>query len=150
MKSETSIQIELWKLIEAYRLPGVIIYHVPNGEKRHIRTARRLKEMGVTPGVLDLPYIANGRAGYLELKKGDGALSKPQLDFIAQCAGQGVRVDVAYSVIEAAQILQSRGVLDPTIKFTVSDDPGDRRARGRTVRDKTVRPTHAEGTAALA
>ena len=149
MKSEINIQRELWKLIQAYRVPGVIIYHVPNGEKRDIRTAVRLKEMGVTPGVLDLPYIVNGRPGFLELKKEDGRPSKDQLDFMVACANQRVDCDVAYSVIQACLMLQSRGVLDPSIKFKLSDDPGDRAGAGRTVRRRAVRPTSEAGRVPL-
>lgn len=145
MKSETAIHIQLWKLIETYRLPGVLVFHVPNGEWRDIRTARRLKEMGVTPGVPDLCYHAEGRTGYLELKKEDGHLSNDQLDFIALAAQQNVSVDIAFSVIEGAILLQQRGVLDPTQKFKITDDPtSDRRAHGRTVRKRAVRPIQAE------
>jgi hypothetical protein len=151
VKSETNIQIELWKLIKAYRLPHVLIWHVPNGEKRSPRTAKRLKEMGVTPGVPDFGFIAGLRGpGFLELKKEDGRLSEEQLDFVATAARYGVAVDVAHSVIEGAIILQQRGVLDPTIKFTVLDDPpSDRGARGRTARAKTVRPSNTERAGAL-
>lgn len=141
MKSETDIQRELWKLIEAYRMPGVIIYHVPNGEKRDIRTAVRLKEIGVVPGVPDLPYIVNGTPGFLELKREDGTVSIDQSKFMFDASCQGVRVDIAWSVIEGAQILQAVGVLDPSIKFTSDESTAIRRAQGRTVRRRAVRPT---------
>ena len=144
MKSETSIQADLFKIIVAHKLPGVLVWHTPNGEKRDPRTARRLKQMGVLPGVPDIGFIAEQRTGFLELKRADGHLSDDQLDFIATCANHGVRVHVAYSVIEGAQILQQVGVLDPTIKFTVSQPQVGRGARGRTARQKAVRSSNTE------
>ena len=114
---ETKIQIELWKVIEAYRMPGVRIWHVPNGERRDIKTAKRLKEMGVVPGVPDFHYFARRKFGVLELKKPGGKLSKDQIRFMDDADAQGFRCDVAYSVIEAARILQAVGIIDPSIKF---------------------------------
>lgn len=150
MKSETNIQRELWKLIEAFRIPGVIIFHIPNGEKRDIRTAVRLKEMGVMPGVPDFIFHVGGVTGYLELKRTDGRRSDSQKAFFVAAWDQKIKVDIAYSEIEGALILQERGVLDPSIKFKLSDDPSAIvRARGRTGRRIPVRPT-SEGTAVSA
>ena len=144
MKSETSIQIELWKLIETYKLPNVLVFHIPNGEKRGIKTAMRLKQMGVLPGVPDFCYIANFRVGFLELKRADGRPSNAQLEFMGEAAWNLILVDVAHSVSEGAQILQKRGVFDPNINF-ISDDPSDRGRAGRTVRKRAVRPTKTTG-----
>jgi hypothetical protein len=121
MKSESTIQRELWKLIEAYKLPGTRIFHVANGEWRSPRTAKRLKEMGVLPGVPDFCFIAENKVGFLEMKTEKGSLSDVQLDFMGAVAFHGVVVDVAHSVIEGARILQQRGVIDPTIRFIESE-----------------------------
>ena len=115
---ETAIQIELWKLIETYQIAGTRIWHVPNGEKRDIKTAKRLKEMGVVPGVLDLHYFARMRFGMIELKKPGGRLSKDQRAFMEDADANLIRYDVAYSVFEAANILQAVGVINMNVKFT--------------------------------
>lgn len=144
MKSEDEIHRELWKLIEAYRLPHVLCWHTPNGQKRGFREQRTAKEMGMLAGVPDLAYVAKFSVGFLELKREDGRLSDDQLDFMSTAGFHGINVDVAYSVIEAAQILQIRGVLDPSITFKTSDESlAIRGARGRTARAKTVRPISA-------
>jgi hypothetical protein len=146
MKSEDSIHCELWKLIENFRLPGVLIWHTPNGQKRGFREQSTAKAMGMLAGVPDLAYVAKFTVGFLELKREDGIISDAQLDFMSKARFQGIDVDVAYSVIGAAKILQARGVIDPSIKFISSDEStAIRRAQGRTAKAKTVRPTSGYG-----
>lgn len=117
---EDTIQMRLWKLIQAYQLPDTKIWHVPNGEKRGARTASKLHAMGVLPGVTDFCYIANCRTGYLELKSLKGVLTAEQRDFAAICMMNLQAYSVARSVLEGALILQTAGVLDPKIKFRES------------------------------
>lgn len=52
-----------------------LMHHIPNGGKRNITTAKRLKLEGVKPGVPDicLPVARKGYHGlYIELKKQKG------------------------------------------------------------------------------
>ena len=77
----------------------VFYFHPANGELRHPRVARQLKNMGVKPGVpdfviLDRPHnqpIGNGIVGVgLELKALDGAKpSEKQMDFMDRMVQRG-------------------------------------------------------------
>lgn len=68
-----------------------LLHAIPNGGKRDIRTAARLKAEGVKPGVPDifLPVSRGGKHGlYIELKRRKGGvISKEQEAWIrALCA----------------------------------------------------------------
>lgn len=54
------------------KFPGVLIYHCPNGEKRSIKTAVRLKKMGVVAGIPDL-FIPAWNL-YIEMKREKGGV----------------------------------------------------------------------------
>jgi hypothetical protein len=62
--------------------PYSMIFAIPNGGKRHITTAARLRREGVRPGVPDLflPFAAGGAHGlFVELKRiNGGAATKHQ------------------------------------------------------------------------
>ena len=61
------------------------IHAIPNGGKRDVRVARKLKAEGVKPGVSDIfvPLIGyGGQHGlYIEMKAGDNDLSVEQKEF---------------------------------------------------------------------
>jgi hypothetical protein len=62
--------------------PDCIVFHPANGEKRAPETARKLKAMGVLPGVFDLVLLAPGpRCFFLEAKSEDGELEPEQESF---------------------------------------------------------------------
>jgi hypothetical protein len=68
------------------------LFAVPNGGHRDIRTAARLKDEGVRPGVPDLlwPLKAYGYVGLaLELKVGNNDTSAHQDDWLAWLSAQG-------------------------------------------------------------
>lgn len=66
--------------------------HFANEGYRTDRYGRRLKEMGLRPGVADL-FIAMQCHGYggawLELKSANGKLSSAQIEFLDDMATQG-------------------------------------------------------------
>lgn len=64
--SEYKVQSAFVKWIR-YQYPNITIFHIPNGEKRDIRTASKLKSMGVLKGVYDL-YIVDYKL-FIEVKK---------------------------------------------------------------------------------
>ena len=81
-----------------------LIYAIPNGEKRHISVAKRLKKEGVLAGVPDL-FIPE-RKLYIEFKrKKGGTLSKQQREVIPKLEAVGYTVLVA------------KGYSDAVIKF---------------------------------
>ena len=81
--------------------PGVILFAIPNGEKREPATAKRLKESGVLAGVPDL-FIADGKPGlFIEMKDARGRLSAAQKEIIPQLKESGYPVVVCHSYEEA-------------------------------------------------
>lgn len=59
--------------------PKAIIYHIPNGEYRDVKTGAKLKRMGVLAGIPDLhiPIAARGyHSLYIEMKTGTGRVEK--------------------------------------------------------------------------
>lgn len=69
-----------------------LMYHVPNGGKRDVRTAVNLKREGVKAGVPDicLPVARGGHHGlYIELKAGKGEATVKQLEWLDGLREQG-------------------------------------------------------------
>lgn len=88
------------------RFPGVLIFAIPNGEKRSLSVAKRLKAEGVTRGVPDL-YVPMWNL-WIEMKrKSGGRLSPEQKQMIDYLKGIGHTVIVGKGAEDAsAQILQ--------------------------------------------
>jgi hypothetical protein len=61
--------------------PGVLAFHVPNGEKRDRRTAEKLKRMGVLAGVPDWLMFPDGVKVAMEFKTDEGEQSPEQQRF---------------------------------------------------------------------
>lgn len=108
---EREIQVKLVKELRKYcRVPW---FAVPNGGKRHIAVATKLKAEGVNPGVPDLVFVIppHGRFAGLELKSEKGVLSEHQMEWRqklqAACAWWGI----AHSFDEAYGILAAWGCL---------------------------------------
>ena len=128
--SEQSIHETVWALFQAFKAPGALIFHVPNGEKRGPRVAAKLARMGVVAGVPDFVCMARGRVCFLELKRAKGRVSTAQAEFCGQAYAHGVTTHVARSVEEAVEFLQNIGVLRADIKFSSGDADAFARAQG--------------------
>lgn len=89
---ESAEQVAFLQWFEA-QFPGVRIFHIPNGGRRHIGTARKMKREGVRSGVPDLYIPAWGLWVEMKRQKG-GALSKDQRDWIDYLTGLGQPVIV--------------------------------------------------------
>lgn len=79
--------------------PQKIIMAIPNGGKRHIGTAMRLKKTGVLSGCPDLliPHASNGFHGFFIEMKAPGKRSKTspaQKTVIAKLLEEGYLVEV--------------------------------------------------------
>lgn len=90
-----------------------LMFSVPNGGARDIRTAVRLKATGVKAGVSDifLPVARHGVHGlFIELKKskehGGGTVSKEQKQWGADVLAEGYGFCVCYGWREAASVLE--------------------------------------------
>jgi hypothetical protein len=86
--------------------------HPASGEKRDIRTAQKLRSMGVQCGWPDLILVApDGRAHFLELKRQGGRLSDEQRAFRLHCAAMGWPFCWTSSIDEALGALEAWGAL---------------------------------------
>lgn len=90
---------------------GVVWWHTPNGGKRNIREAARLKRMGVRAGVSDIIAHHNGECFALELKAPGGRPTESQLEFQSEFREAGGHAVVAEGLDEALCILQAWGLL---------------------------------------
>lgn len=111
---ESQIQISLIAELKIRIRPGVMYFHVPNGEERNKAIAAKLKAMGTLPGVADLIFIwMTDRIHilFLELKRRDKKLSPDQYGFCLKIREAGAIYDMADSVAGAIDILQRHGLL---------------------------------------
>ena len=109
--SESVEQICLfrWAAFEEGKYPELkYIFHVPNGGKRNITTAKRLKAEGVKAGVPDicLPVPRGQYHGlYIELKAGKNTTTENQdrwLEFLKQ---QGYCAAVCYGWEKVSKVI---------------------------------------------
>ena len=90
-----------WQQWAEHQYPGLELMHaIPNGGKRDLVTAARLKAEGVKSGVPDifLPVPKGGKAGmYIELKRRNGGRASPeQLYWLDALARQGYHCMLCY------------------------------------------------------
>jgi hypothetical protein len=82
------------------------IYHVPNGGKRSITVARKLKRAGVRPGIFDISCDTarkTWRGFRYELKFGRNKLTDEQRDvWLPYYEAEGYQTGVFYTWVEAA------------------------------------------------
>lgn len=99
--------IQWWELqCGKYKLPSVALFAIPNGAKRNIVTAVKLKAEGVKKGVADLFLCApsNEYHGFfIELKAGKNGLSKEQKDFAEYAKSQGYKCETFWDWQLAAE-----------------------------------------------
>jgi len=83
------------------KFPEVVVFAIPNGDKRSISVAKRLKAEGVTPGVPDL-FIPDWNL-WIEMKKQKGGkLSAAQKNMIEHLKRIGHTVIVGYGAEDAS------------------------------------------------
>lgn len=89
--------------VEKFR--DLILFAIPNGGKRGIKTAVKLKKEGVYPGTPDIQILLpNGKTVFIEMKKQEGGkLSSKQLEFINKSQSLGHTVIVANGCNDASK-----------------------------------------------
>lgn len=109
--SEHNEQVALfhWAKLTQTQIPELAwLYAIPNGGKRHIRVAQKLKAEGVKPGVwdIDLP-IPRGKYNGLkiEMKWGRNKLTENQVKWGKFYRQTGFRTAVCYSWMEAKYVI---------------------------------------------
>jgi hypothetical protein len=123
-KEVWSLHIPLVTMLRWCLRPNVIFRHVPNGEHRDLRTAQKLKAMGVLPGSADLEFHwcemeddrKVRRMLHLELKVANRPQSDAQIEFALAMELLGDEYHVARSIDEAIKILGERGLLRPDVE----------------------------------
>lgn len=99
-----------WVFYNKSKYPELnIIYAIPNGGKRNIGTARKLKAEGVKSGIPDihLPVARNNYIGlWIEMKFAKNKLTENQKKVICQLENNGHKVVVCYGWFEASQRIE--------------------------------------------
>jgi hypothetical protein len=111
---EHELQIALMQHVRFRGRPGLICFHVPNGELRDKRTAAKLKAMGTLPGVSDLVFVWNDgrlRNLYLELKVGSNKMTDAQRMFAECVVNAGGYHQCASTIDDALAILSLYRIL---------------------------------------
>ena len=120
---ESRLHFDIVRILNDHAKPGWIHFHVPNGERREIKTGARLKKMGVRRGVPDLVLFSpSGKIHLLELKRNGENLSPSQEEFRGWAIRTGVPFVTAHSFTEALVALDTWGVL--RIKIAPPDEQG--------------------------
>lgn len=109
-ESQEQIYLFQWAELNRRRMPELgLLFHVPNGGKRSMATARRLKAEGVKAGVPDLclPVARGGWHGlFIELKRaGGGRATEQQREWIGALEKEGYRAVVCHGWEAAAEEL---------------------------------------------
>lgn len=109
-----------WAALHRATYPELgLLFAIPNGGKRHIGTARKLKAEGVKAGVPDL-FLPAPRAQYhglfLELKRKGGVITVEQRSWLTYLAEQGYATSVCYGWRAAIEIIEMYLQLTPTAK----------------------------------
>lgn len=110
-RDEAAFQVAVACLLRKEAKPGVIWFHVPNGEFRDLATARKLKDMGVRPGVADFLVFSAEVSLALELKTPRGVLSENQKGFRDAWRDQGRAYEIARNLDEVRAILEIAGFI---------------------------------------
>lgn len=135
--SEAELQQHIVKLLEAYARPEIEWHHVPNGEERHPRTARRLRLMGVQRGVADLMFTIDGRAIAVELKTEIGTQSGAQYEWQERFERAGGAYFIAHGLDEALGVLNGIGAFRAKIINTAATFDGREVRKGERVASRS-------------
>jgi len=97
------------KLCDYLTYKGLLYFAIPNGEKRHLGTAMKLKRTGVKAGVPDIfiPMPNNGYHGlFIELKRcKGGTVSLTQRQWIEALKVQGYCAKVCKGAEDAIKLV---------------------------------------------
>ena len=104
-QSEHEIQVACVEWFR-YQYPKSIIYSIPNGGKRNVIVAQKLKAEGVLAGVPDLHIpISNGSYNglYIELKAGKNKPTDNKITIMEKLQNEGYKCVVCWSLDEFMQ-----------------------------------------------
>lgn len=111
LESKEQVTLFNWAGYQSGRMPELkLLHHIPNGGKRDINTAKRLKAEGVKAGVPDicLPVSRGKYHGlYIELKAGKNKPTKLQKEWLNALNDQDYLALVCYGWKHAAEIIEA-------------------------------------------
>lgn len=114
---EHKIQVALMDYLAIALRPELEVRAIPNGEKRHIRVASRLKAEGVRRGTPDIFIcLPEGRIAWLEMKATNGGLKPEQRAFRDKVLALGHFWASAKSIDEALEFLTTIDALKPAYR----------------------------------
>lgn len=109
-EAEEQMIIFRWAAYMKQQKPELaLLYHVPNGGKRDIGTAKKLKYEGVKAGVPDivLPVSRGGYHGlYIELKVGKNKPTKEQKEWLEALKQEGYYTTWCIGSNQAIKIIE--------------------------------------------
>jgi hypothetical protein len=109
---ELALHLAVADVLRRFSRPDWRWSHFPSGEHRDVRTAAKLKAMGLQRGWPDFVlFDPSGRLHALELKRQGETLSEDQEAFQAWCVDQAIPHAVARTTDEAMATLGAWGVL---------------------------------------
>lgn len=115
--SEHRIQVALMDYLAIALRPELEARAIPNGEKRHIRVASRLKAEGVRRGTPDIFIcLPDSRIAWLEMKAKGGTLTPEQKAFRDKVTALGHPFCCAKSIDEALAFLTTIDALKPAFR----------------------------------
>lgn len=115
-KAEYRLHCQVVELLQRSAVDGLRFWHTPNGGKRNVREAVKLKAMGTKRGISDLILSwRDGRMAYIELKSPKGKLELDQEIFLSDMKLAGHATCVAKSFDECVDFLNAQGAIK-TIK----------------------------------
>ena len=104
---ESKLQIECVKWFRL-QYPKLLIFAVPNGNKRNAITGIILKAEGVLAGVADLCVLKNnGKCFFIEMKSDKGKQSETQKAFESYCMLNGFKYYIVNSFDTFTYIVKS-------------------------------------------
>lgn len=107
---EQDFQKGVVELLPRMLAGNAMFFHIPNGGKRNAREAAKFKAMGVRAGVPDIVILADGRAYFMELKAGRGALTQSQREFHAALGRAGCPTAVVRDADDLIAALKEWGI----------------------------------------
>ena len=114
---EFTLHVMVAEVLRRWCTPGWEWTHLPLGEWRHIRTAMRLKRMGVQRGWPDFQFAGSDRRmAFLELKRKGNVLNENQQHIMLHLKWCGHDYLVTDNFDEAVSWLKRLGILPATVE----------------------------------
>lgn len=109
-ESDEQINLFTWAQYSIGAHPELdLMYHIPNGGKRDLSTAKKLKAEGVKSGVPDvcLPIARGGfHSLYIEMKAGRNKATESQSKWIEALNANGNLAVVCYGWVDASNVIR--------------------------------------------